>query len=438
MPKLAIESLPDDITEWIGGVAGAVSAARRLPGGNRKQAWAVDAGGQALFLRRETAHDPNDPYDLTREAGWYRMLDGQGVAIPSMIGFSPELGAMLVVRAPGQSAYLSVPDPEIRQAIALDLMEKLAALHAVDTMGADPHQPVTIRDAIAIELDLWEAQYRATGRLDPLIELALVWLRGHLPDDGTRPGLVHGDAGPGNFLHLDGHVTALVDWELAHFGDPQEDLAWLSMRTVLEPFPDFAACIAHYAKVSGRTVDLDRIRYFRVLVQLRVAVIRWIGEGQVAANSLISSVLNRRLLTVALAEAEGLPLPSAPDVAPPSADDGLARDALDELRLHVIPALTDASAIQYGKSLARLVKRLRDGPRYAMLRDREVRAALTDMLGGEAGTDDLACAIRNGTVPVARILPLLSRLAGYDTRMAEDAMGALAWRGFPDLERTSG
>ena len=73
-----------------------------------------------------------------------------------------------------------------------------------------------------------------------------------------------------------------------------------------------------------------------------------------------------------------------------------------------------------------------------MLRDREVRAALTDMLGGEAGTDDLACAIRNGTVPVARILPLLSRLAGYDTRMAEDAMGALAWRGFPDLERTSG
>ncbi|GHH36644.1 phosphotransferase family protein [Streptomyces candidus] len=46
----------------------------------------------------------------------------------------------------------------------------------------------------------------------------------------ARPGtvLVHGDFGPNNLL-LTGdasRVTAVLDWEWAHWGDPVEDLAW--------------------------------------------------------------------------------------------------------------------------------------------------------------------------------------------------------------------
>jgi aminoglycoside phosphotransferase len=48
--------------------------------------------------------------------------------------------------------------------------------------------------------------------------------------DGEPPSavLVHGDYGPNNILLDPGahEVTAVVDWEWAHAGDPVEDLAW--------------------------------------------------------------------------------------------------------------------------------------------------------------------------------------------------------------------
>ena len=43
---------------------------------------------------------------------------------------------------------------------------------------------------------------------------------------GTGPVLVHGDFGPQNVVIEDDRITALVDWEFAHIGQPVEDLAW--------------------------------------------------------------------------------------------------------------------------------------------------------------------------------------------------------------------
>src|SRR6202044_2789450 len=88
----------------------------------------------------------------------------------------------------------------------------------------------TVRDCVVDELDVWEGMYRRNGIDDPLAEMAFRWLRLALPDVDARPVLVQGDTGPGNFLFADGRITAIVDWELAHLGDPMEDLAWLSLR----------------------------------------------------------------------------------------------------------------------------------------------------------------------------------------------------------------
>jgi aminoglycoside phosphotransferase (APT) family kinase protein len=43
---------------------------------------------------------------------------------------------------------------------------------------------------------------------------------------GTGPVIVHGDFGPQNVLIEDHAVSAVVDWEFAHIGQPVEDLAW--------------------------------------------------------------------------------------------------------------------------------------------------------------------------------------------------------------------
>ncbi|MGR3321207.1 MAG: phosphotransferase family protein [Sagittula sp.] len=428
--------LAPDLSDWVARLAGPVTSARQIPGGNRRQAWLVDAGGEALFLRVDAAPDPDDPHDLAREAAWYAALGPHGVAIPGMLGFDPALNAMLIRRVPGGSTYRAIADEATRASIAFDLIDKLAELHSVspDTLDLPDtmRPPFTIADAIAAEIAEWDSQYRAVGRADPLIELAGRWLRDNAPADTARPAVVHGDAGPGNFMFDGARVTAMVDWELTHFGDPVEDLAWLSMRTVLEPFPDFPACVARYGALMG-PVDLTRLRFHRVLVQWRVAIIRWIGQGQIPANSLISSALNRRLLAETLAGAEGLNLPPPPPPGDKGADDALAGTALAELKDDILPALGTEVARQHAKSLARLIKRLRDGPRYAATRAREAEAALARLSPADPSDAGLARLISAGRVPLAEALPYLSRMTGYETRMAEAAMGTLAWRSLPPM-----
>jgi aminoglycoside phosphotransferase (APT) family kinase protein len=55
-------------------------------------------------------------------------------------------------------------------------------------------------------------------------ELGFAWLMAH-PLRGPRPqAVVHGDLGMHNILVRAGHLAAILDWELAHLGDPAEDI----------------------------------------------------------------------------------------------------------------------------------------------------------------------------------------------------------------------
>src|SRR5207344_2728134 len=123
------------------------------------------------------------------------------------------------------------------------------------------------------EIAEWDTQYAAAGGGVPVISLASSWLRAHVPDDGDWPlVLVQGDTGPGNFMFDAGHLTAITDWELAHWGDLHDDLAWLLVRDTLERFPELDARMAEYEQASGFTIDPARLRYFRVLAQFRATI----------------------------------------------------------------------------------------------------------------------------------------------------------------------
>src|SRR3546814_3121647 len=71
---------------------------------------------------------------------------------------------------------------------------------------------------------------------DPLIHLSLNWLEANIPTNMPTPVIVHGDAGPGNFLFEGEQVTALLDWELVHYGDQMADLAMLCLRMLFQGF----------------------------------------------------------------------------------------------------------------------------------------------------------------------------------------------------------
>src|SRR5690606_26020859 len=235
-------ALPDDLLAWAAELAGGeVTGGARLPGGGRKEAWTLDFAGadgtpQRLFLRYDRS-DPArtaDPWTLHREASVFLALQGTDVIVPKVLGVHPEHQAMLTELVPGDAWFSRIADPDEAERTARHFMEQLAALHRLDPKALDlPHfpAPTTIPEMVAWELDEWDRIIEARGGdPDPLLAFALGWLRRNVPDVEGPVVLVQGDTGPGNFIYGGGRVRAVVDWELAHLGDPMDDIAWLTLR----------------------------------------------------------------------------------------------------------------------------------------------------------------------------------------------------------------
>jgi aminoglycoside phosphotransferase (APT) family kinase protein len=89
--------------------------------------------------------------------------------------------------------------------------------------------------------------------------------------------IVHGDYRTGNFLEQGGRITAILDWELVHLGDPHEDLAWVSMPMYRGGSPYLCRLCepewfyGRYAEQSGIAVSMASVRYYQVFSLLKLA-----------------------------------------------------------------------------------------------------------------------------------------------------------------------
>ncbi|HZZ89204.1 MAG TPA: phosphotransferase family protein [Caulobacteraceae bacterium] len=112
---------------------------------------------------------------------------------------------------------------EVRPKLARQCGEILARIHAIPASAA-PH----LKHSTAAELvDQWRTAYEATEWPRPVFELAFRWLGDHLPPPPAQARLVHGDFRNGNLIFDESGVAAVLDWELAHVGDPMEDMGWI-------------------------------------------------------------------------------------------------------------------------------------------------------------------------------------------------------------------
>lgn len=439
--------LPSVLYEWIVETVGEPTGTRRLAGGNRRQAWEIDVAGRELFLRYDANLVPadDDPFTVRREAGIYAGLADSSVLLPGLIAVHPQLDAMLVERIPGSASYRAIGQSREKQDIANQYMREIAKLHAVnlESIELGLGRAKSISDSIADDITQWEGMYRSSGRLDPLIEFALRWLRANLPAIATPPVLVHGDAGPGNFLFSDGRVTALLDWELAHFGDPVEDLAWVSMRSVLEPIPDFAEAVTAYVEASGNAIEPARLNFHRVFVQWRIAIIRHRRAGADLANSLMSQAVSRRLLVEVLATVTGQPITRGvlpePDPTPRTP---LFDSILETLQDNLVPAISGTRASAKAKSVARVVKYLRELDRSGPSFEKAERADLERLLGEwfrdiMQGRHELGAAIRAGRISESAVFPYLAAQSWRETMLMRDPLGRLVDCTFPSLQRSS-
>jgi aminoglycoside phosphotransferase (APT) family kinase protein len=261
-----------------------VTGLARLPGGASRETWAFDAelDGRTLplVLRRDPPGRPT-ARDCGHELGLLRAAAAAGVPVPAARwGESgPEhLGSPFVVmdRLEGET----IPRRVLRAAATADRARlvaqcgaALAAVHRVPLAGlpalGEPVPPSGLVDGQRETLD-------GLGEPHPVFELALRWLWERAPR-GRAPALVHGDFRLGNLIVGPDGLRAVLDWELAHAGDPAEDLGWFCVRAWrfgadARPAGGLGAreeLLAAYRAAGGASVELADLRFWEVYGTLR-------------------------------------------------------------------------------------------------------------------------------------------------------------------------
>ncbi len=177
----------------------------------------------------------------------------------------------------------SLPVDE-RLAIAHRLYDRLADIHQVDWRALGLQQAMTDpgRHAAEAALAHWESElHRVQLEPQPELELVIDWLRRRAPENDVTT-LVHGDFKAGNVLLKDTggglDVTAVLDWETVHLGDPHEDLGWVTnpLRAREHTIPDVwqpADLLARWSERTGLEVRPEVVRWYAVLANLKLSVI---------------------------------------------------------------------------------------------------------------------------------------------------------------------
>lgn len=265
----------------------------RVSAGASQEIWSFDAvTGERrlpLILRLAGAWNQENTLgalDLETEAEILRAAADHGVPVPTVrlvLESRDGLGRGYVMdRVPGETVPRRILRNDAyagaRAVLTGECAAVLAAIHAVPPSVL----PGGVR-AVSVTAQL-EAQYAAYQRHSvprPVFEYAFRWLHEHMPPEPRTPALVHGDFRNGNFVVDEHGLRAVLDWEIAHVGDPMEDLGWLCVNSwrfghIDRPvggFGDREGLYDAYEAASGVAVEPERVRYWEVFGTLRWGVI---------------------------------------------------------------------------------------------------------------------------------------------------------------------
>lgn len=321
MPALTPDELSKRLAAFLKRVHAArsvrIQGLRLLTGGASRQTSSFDA-----LIELPDGHEETVPLVLradaragasamTRETE-YRLLEAvhrEGVLVPPVHGppGDDSLGMpfFLMERVEGETiARRLLRDEEYAEARTVmtgQLARILAAIHRVPLAEHGLEKalpsPPSGKPPAETELDRFEQMYRAiTPDPHPAFELALRWLRQRLPP-AAQPALVHGDFRIGNVIFGPEGVRAVLDWELAHVGDPLEDLGWLCVRSWRFGSDDLPAggigtrdeLWKAYEAAGGRRVDPRAARWWEVFGNLRWGIIT-ISQAQAYLTGMSKSV----------------------------------------------------------------------------------------------------------------------------------------------------
>lgn len=275
---------------------------RRVSAGATLQTWAFDAvvGGQVrpLILRRAPgAQRAGHVISLPAEAALIEAVRAQGVPVARVVQvLQPADGlgdGFVMTRISGETIARKLQRDEafavVRPRLAAQLGDALGHIHRVP-LSALPPLPVA---STAATLAFLQAEQDSLAQPSAVFAFALRWLHAQRPPD-PEPALVHGDYRLGNVIVDPAQgLAAVLDWELAHVGDPYQDLAWPlvpawrfgQIDRPVGGLSDLPPYLAAWCAASGRAPEPARLRWWRVAGSLRWGLMcagmrAWFASGR--------------------------------------------------------------------------------------------------------------------------------------------------------------
>lgn len=305
---MGTEGVADGLVAVLGGQ---ISGLRRLSGGASRETWAFDHAGpegeRRLILRRDPPRAPRSGLDQERDL--LAAAAVAGVPVPEVVaagaaGEALESAFVIMAHVDGETIPRKILRDEAfasaRPKMAGQCGRILAAIHTVPVHTLA--QPV-----VPDELTRWRDMHDTLGHAHPAFEIAFRWLEANRPPLG-EPVVVHGDFRLGNLMVGPEGVRAVLDWELAHAGDPLEDLGWLCAKAwrfgAPQPvggFGDYDELIAAYEAAGGVTVDRAALRWWEVLANLKwgiMCILQALAHTSGATRSVELAAIGRRVCEV--------------------------------------------------------------------------------------------------------------------------------------------
>lgn len=263
---------------------------RALSGGASQETWAFDAvcgdSTLPLVLRRESAgasERAGANAGLENEASLIRLAAENDIPVPDVryvLRPDDHLGhGFIMGLIEGETiARKILREPQfdsVRPSLACACGQYMARIHRIDRHRLPPLRVETAQAAI----EHYFKEHRRFNCSRPVFELAFRWVRDHAPADLDVPALVHGDFRNGNLIVGPEGIRAVLDWELAHLGDPMEDLGWICVNSwrfgnIDLPVGGFGVredLFAGYEAAGGK-VDAERVRFWEIFGTLKWGV----------------------------------------------------------------------------------------------------------------------------------------------------------------------
>jgi aminoglycoside phosphotransferase (APT) family kinase protein len=310
-----------------------------------RASWVDDAGphGRDLVARlRPDGYAVFPDVDVPRQAAVMEALAPTPIPVPEIVARDDEglvLGAPLFVmgkvdgRIPPDNppytmdGWVLEEPPEQVAAMMGDAIDTLAAVHRLDPWALglgflDQPELGSTPWAQHLAYTEWFLGWASDDDPPPVVAATWDWVRAHAPDAAGLPvGLVWGDARIGNMIFRDGRVQAVLDWEMARLGAPEEDLGWwLFLQRhhsdgvgvpLPAGMPDRAATVARWEDRVGRpAVDVD---FWELFAGLRFGIVMLrITQALVDAELIPADtdMARNNTVTQLLAKMLDLPAPS--------------------------------------------------------------------------------------------------------------------------------